>query len=74
MKGVQLNSGEFAEDEGFPEGQEGFKYSASSTERLRRKLLRLVRGLALSDVWLHGQRHKVSLIRQLQLDVGLIQR
>lgn len=46
MKGVQLNSGEAAEDEDFPEGQEGFKYSASSTERLRRKLLRLVRGLA----------------------------
>lgn len=56
-----------------PRGMRGFKYSLSA-EGLRPKLLRLVRGLVQSDVWLHVQRHKAVVIRQLHLSVGSLRR
>lgn len=70
---MQLSSVEVAEDDGCSEGREGFKYSLSS-EKLRPKLPRLVRGLVQSDVWLYAQRHKAAVIRQLHLYVGLLRR
>src|SRR5690242_3971909 len=71
LKKVQLSSVEDGEDDGYSGGREGFKYSLSS-EKLRPKLPRLVRGLVQSDVWLYAQRHKAAVIRQLCLNVGLL--